>query len=273
VLLLVDAGATFKELGKRSDRQTGGLNATERIRLYLTRHVRTPIKGQELEVVSGISEYARRVRELRVEEGFRILTGHSNDEEMGIELGPSEYYLVRTDPDHTAARRWQIANRIRRTAEWGSQRKLLEFLKRSVGEVVTTEELAYVSNNARQYARRTRELRTEHGYLIATRFTGRPDLRVGEYVMESAERVAEPHDRNIPFETQKTVYERDRNTCIICGWTHEQWRREDPRILELHHVREHVDGGTNTADNLLVICSRCHDDVHAGRRNIPENLS
>ena len=139
-------------------------------------------------------------------------------------------------------------------------------------KVVKTEDLAYVSNDKRQYARRVRELRTEQGYPIATRFTGRPDLNMGEYVMESAERVAVPHDRHIPFDVQKAVYDRDRNTCLLCGWTRERWRREDPRILELHHLERHATGGPNSPDNLMVICSRCHDEVHAGRLDLPDDL-
>jgi hypothetical protein len=140
-----------------------------------------------------------------------------------------------------------------------------------VGEVLTTEELAYVAK-ATEYGRRVRELRTEEGYAIATRFTGRPDLRMGEYVLENAERIAEPHDRKIPFEVQKAVYQRADNTCEMCGWNHTNWTREDPRILELHHVSEHAEGGRNVPENLVVLCSRCHDDIHAGRRELPASI-
>ena len=117
-----------------------------------------------------------------------------------------------------------------------------------------------------------RELRTEEGYSISTRFTGRPDLGMGEYILESSERIAEPHDRNIPFEVQRIVYDRANSTCQLCGWNRERWTREDPRILELHHIAEHVDGGPNVPENLAVLCSRCHDDVHAGRTELPSDI-
>ncbi|MCK4626980.1 MAG: HNH endonuclease [Phycisphaerae bacterium] len=146
------------------------------------------------------------------------------------------------------------------------------YLIENVRQVVTTEELAYIAQDRKQYARRIRELRTEQGYAIVTRFTGRPDLRMGEYVLENIERVAEPHDRKIPFEIQKKVYKRAGSTCELCGWTRDRWTREDPRILELHHVAEHATGGPNTPENLVVLCSRCHDDVHAGRRELPPNI-
>jgi 5-methylcytosine-specific restriction endonuclease McrA len=115
-------------------------------------------------------------------------------------------------------------------------------------------------------------LRTEAGYAIATMFTGRPDLKMGEYVLENAQRIAEPHDRKIPFDVQKTVYERDHATCRLCQWNREKWTRKDPRILELHHMREHVKGGANIAKNLIVLCSKCHDDVHASRKRLPKNI-
>ncbi len=114
VLVLVKVGISFKELGKCSDPEAAKVGARDRLRLYLCRHVGIPVSAPELEVVSGISEYARRIRELRVEEGYKVLTGHSNDPKMGVELGPKEYLLVSDVPDHKAARRWKLANRIRK---------------------------------------------------------------------------------------------------------------------------------------------------------------
>ena len=142
----------------------------------------------------------------------------------------------------------------------------------NICEVITTEELAYVSNNARQYARRIRELRTEEGYAIATQFTGRPDLKMGEYVLESSDRIAQPHDRQIPFDVQKKVYERDENQCRLCSWNHSKWKRNDAGILELHHVEYHANGGQNNTDNLIVLCSKCHDNLHAGRIELPTDI-
>ena len=130
--------------------------------------------------------------------------------------------------------------------------------------MVTTEELVNVANDARAFASRYRELRAEEGYAIATKFTGRPELNVGEYVLESAVRIAEPHDRKIPDDIQRRVYERDRSACRICGWNRDRWTNRDPRILELHHLEHHASGGTNVAENLIVACSKCHDEIHSG---------
>ncbi len=247
-------------------------NARERIKAYLTENVGVILSGDELAVVSGISEYARRVRELRVEQGFRIFTGASCDENSGIRLQPDQYLLASLEADADAARRWAIANRIRRSTG-GSKQRVLQFLQENVKRTVTTEDLAYVAKSAKEFARRVRELRTEEGYAIATRFTGRPDLGMGEYILLSSERVTQPHDRHIPMKVQRAVYERDANTCKVCGWSMSQWSPSDPRILELHHVRAHTERGENVEDNLIVICSRCHDEVHAGRVRIQSNAN
>lgn len=271
VLLLVDLTSSVKQLAKHSNPRTANIGARERLRLYFTEHVGIVIAAAELEVVSGISEYARRVRELRVEDGYKILTGNSRNRDTGITLGPDEYLLLDRNPDHTAARRWSIANRIRREHAGGSRGRLLRYFLANVGQIVTNDELAYVAR-AKEYGRRVRELRTELGYAVSTKFTGRPDLRMGEYVLESSNRKAEPHDRKIAFEVQKAVYERDNSTCRLCGWNRARWSKRDPRILELHHLSEHAAGGNNIAQNLAVLCSRCHDDVHAGRRRLPADL-
>ncbi|MCA9013218.1 MAG: HNH endonuclease [Planctomycetaceae bacterium] len=245
--------------------------AMDRIQVYLQRHVGQVIDGAELDVVSGISEYARRVRELRVERGFRILSGASPDEESGVVLKHDQYVLISEHVDSDLARRWHVANRIRK-GTGGAKAKILQFLKENVGKVVTTEELAYVSGDKSEFGRRTRELRTEEGYAVATRFTGRPDLNAGEYVLLSIERVAEPHDRHIPSDVQRAVYERDNSTCQHCGWNMSMWSVADPRILELHHVTAHAKRGANDLENLIVLCSYCHDEVHAGRLKLRKKL-
>ncbi|MDZ4752866.1 MAG: HNH endonuclease signature motif containing protein [Phycisphaerae bacterium] len=266
VLRLVELQHDVSDLGVSVVYDAGiqSTAAVERIRLYLVQYVGTVIGGEELGVVSGISDYPRRIRELRREQGYQIASGASPDPEAGIDLRPDEYLLVSLQPDTDAARRWQVANRIRRSSG-GSQSRLLAFLEENISRVVTTEELAYVAKDAREFGRRVRQLRTEQGFMIATRFTGRPDLATGQYVLESLDRRAEPHDRNVTTEVQHAVYARDNSTCISCGWNRQLWTRDDPRILELHHLDEHAGGGANTEENLVVLCSRCHDDVHAKR--------
>ena len=273
VLKLVELHYRFRCLGV-SVAVEEGLSPTSgmsRILSYLTAHVGLVIDGAELDVVSGISEYARRIRQLRVQDGYKIVSGASPDEFTEVDLKPDQYTLVEAAADHTAARRWHLANRIRRLKR-SSQLRVLEYLKANVGQVVTTEELAYVAKDRKEFGRRTRELRTEQGYAVATRFTGRPDLKSGEYVLQSLDRIAPEHDRHVTPEVQKAVYERDGNTCRSCGWNWDRWTALDPRFLELHHVEHHAKGGSNRRENLIVLCSRCHDRVHAGQLSIEHIL-
>ena len=272
VLRLVDIYQNVRDLNVKVVRESGcdARGARERLRLYFVHNVGVVLDATELEVVSGISEYARRIRELRVEDGYSILTGNSSSPDSDLELKPDQYILIKPEPDLEAAHRWHIANRIRNDEDLTSAKsRILEYLKANVGKVVTSEELFYVAKD-KNWARRTREIRTEMGYAVCTRFTGRPDLRSGEYVLESPEPGAPAHDRNIPIDVQKIVYARDGNTCRVCGWNHDLWTRQDPRFLELHHVREHVEGGKNEADNLIVACNICHDGIHAGRVDLAD---
>jgi len=43
--------------------------------------------------------------------------------------------------------------------------------------------------------------------------------------------------------------------CCIC-------RRFEPLHLQIHHIVEQSDGGTDAIDNLIPVCLTCHSDVH-----------
>jgi hypothetical protein len=226
-------------------------------------------------VVSGIQEWARRLRELRRQYGWVIASGVTLNEmaaedeialaDMAADsLRPEEYILLEEEQDREAALRWRIANDIRKK-KISVQKKIEEFLRANVGRAVTGEELRYVANDKTEWARRVRELRTEQGWPIVTRNTGRPDLLIGAYLLEQ-DRQSPKHDRKIPDPIRRAVLVRDGYKCQECGWTHEQWNPSDPRHLELHHKLGHVRGGDNTADNLVTLCTVCHDSVHRRRQ-------
>jgi len=234
------------------------------------------IDGDELMVVSGISEWARRVRELRVQFGWWIYSGvtfnqmaqNADDEAtfkaMGIdpqEIRPDQYVLMRTEQDRDAALRWNILNEIRKK-KISVKDKIIEYLRKNVGTPVTGEELSYLAGDAKEWARRVRELRTEDGWPIATKNTGRIDLPVGTYVLEE-DRQAYEHDRTIPDPVRVAVLKRDNFRCAHCGWSRDLLNKDDPRkMLELHHKQQHKDGGENTVENLITLCNVCHDDIH-----------
>ncbi len=271
VIALVPAHHILRDLGSSLIPKSSAASARDRIVLYLTSYPRQVIKGDELMVISGIGEWARRVRELRVQFGWSIVTGVTAKEmleegeldlsEFGVDkLSPDDYVLLDESQDREAAFRWNKANEIRKK-KTAVQDKIIEFLLANVGKPVTGEELRYVANDKTEWARRIRELRTEEGWAVATRTTGRPDLPIGVYVLEDAHQTP-PHDRKIPDDVRRAVLARDKYSCKHCGWSHEKWNPADPRHLELHHVVHHAKGGDNTEANLITVCTVCHDKIH-----------
>jgi hypothetical protein len=270
VLALIPVFHGMRDLGKALIPAEYSSAARDRILYYFRTYPGTVINGDELLVVSGIQEYARRLRELRVQFGWAIASGvtiHEMDqderEEVPDELRnmrPSEYVLLRAEQDRDAAHRWNTANAIRK--QGGSVRdKILAFLKANIGLGVTNEELRYVAGDKTEWARRVRELRTEFGWPIVTKTTGRPDLGIGVYLLQ-ADRQSPEHDRKIPDEVRREVLRRDGYKCRECGWSPDEWNPSDPRHLELHHVEHHAKGGQNVEGNLKTVCTVCHDKVH-----------
>lgn len=271
VVSLVPAFHTLRDLGSSLIPKSDAASARDRIILYLQTYPREVIKGDELMVISGIGEWARRVRELRVQLGWSIITGTTAKEMIAAgdldlatlevkTLMVDEYILLDIKQDREAAHRWNSANTIRKKKA-GAKEKLLEFLTLNVGHAVTGEELRYVANDTTEWARRVRELRTEEGWSVATRTTGRPDLPIGVYILEDLHQTP-PHDRRIPDNIRGEVLVRDKYTCKKCGWSRKLWDPSDPRHLELHHIIHHADGGENSTINLVTLCTSCHDEVH-----------
>jgi hypothetical protein len=274
---LVEANRHLRELGTLTLPGGGEVSARRRILRYLQLHTGLVVDGEELMVVAGISEYARRIRELRVQEGWPILSGVTArdmraelaDElplsELPPEMRPDQYLLQEDRQDVEAATRWRTANEIRRSRA-GVQTKILRFFRENVGQRITSEELRYVAGDRSEWARRTRELRTEEGWPIVTKFTGDPTLPMGVYVLARDEQ-SPPHDRHIPEIVRREVMARDDWRCrwSDCGWSPSQNYR-DPRFLEVHHVIQHAHGGTNEAENLVTLCNLHHDEVHRSGR-------
>lgn len=276
VIALIPAFHKLRDLGSSFIPKDEAPSARDRIISYLLQYPYKVIDGEELMVVSGIGEWARRVRELRVQFGWWIYSGVTfgdiADEEetvnalndMGIDstkIKPDQYVLMRTEQDRDAALRWNVINEIRRK-KISVKDKIIEYLRKNVGVQITGEELKYLANDAKEWARRVRELRTEEGWPIVTKNSGRSDLPVGVYILEEDKQAYE-HDRRIPDEIRVAVLKRDKFKCVECGWDRTILRREDPRkMIELHHKHQHKDGGENTVENLISLCNVCHDKVH-----------
>lgn len=281
ILALISTKHHFEDLAVSLTPRECWPAARDRILYYLRLHVGEVIDGEELAVVSGISEYARRIRELRVQLGWSILSGNTlrdilesaSEEDQGelldlkqspldiVSIKPDQYILQSAEPDLDGARRWSLANSIRRNSALSVKEKILRFMRENVGKEVSGEELRYLAGDNSEWARRVRELRTEEGWPIVTKANGNPALPVGVYVLEKDEQ-AETHDRMIPDSERRYAMQRDNYHCQKCDWHQELWHPNDPRHLEVHHIKYHVNKGTNTADNLVTYCNICHDVVH-----------
>lgn len=248
--------------------------ARQRLLRYFRENVGRTIDSSELEIVSGIKDYPRRIRELRVEDGWPIESG-AQPRELSVgpgeespisghfieKLKPDQYVLLEDAQDHDAARRWRIANEIRRST-LSTKEKLLKYFRLNVGTNLKAEELRYVANNNSDWARRTRELRTEDGWPIVTNFSGDPSMPLGTHKL-AEDRQSETHDRHISEIVRREVLRRDGGQCQWegCGWP-VGFPVSDKRFLEVHHIVHHAEGGPNTTENLVTLCNIHHDEAH-----------
>lgn len=258
-----------------------------RILAYFRRFPGTAIPGDELFVVAGVDDWARRLRELRVEKGWPIYSGvtfahlreHDPEELQEIEqtlnlqtenLGPEQYVLLEDKQDQHAASHWKLLKKLR-NSDLTVQDRILELFKKNVGHAISGEQFRYVAGDASEWARRVRELRTEEGWPILTKMQGRPEIPVGSYMLAEAKQ-APRHDRKISDAVRIAVLKRDGFKCRNCGWSRADLNPDDPRkFLELHHVREHARGGENSESNLVTLCNVDHDEVHAGKLHLPKD--
>jgi 5-methylcytosine-specific restriction endonuclease McrA len=69
------------------------------------------------------------------------------------------------------------------------------------------------------------------------------------------QRPGKPNRATIKPSVRAAVLARDRHHCAApgCRSTH---------FLEVHHVQPRTEGGSNRAENLITLCSRCHGFVH-----------
>jgi len=73
--------------------------ARSKLRKYFLEHIGEILESETLHEVAGASEWARRVRELRNEEGYQILTHNDRSD-----LKPGQYILLDPNPQPAFAR-------------------------------------------------------------------------------------------------------------------------------------------------------------------------
>ena len=221
--------------------------AKPRLLAYLQLRKGQVVDKDELSGVSGIHEWARRVRELRVEDGWRIASDETRDD-----LRPGQYVLEGDAPDAALRERWRTAHRIRRQPGSGESR-ILAFFQANVGRTVTKDELQYVSG-IQEHPRRVREL-VEQGWQIESHLD-RTELHPGEYVMVSGAQLPAKAREHIKLR-MRLLADAD-SACSNCGHKAGAGRR-----IQVHHRRPVAAGGTNDPDNLEVLCDACHAGKHA----------
>jgi len=130
----------------------------------------------------------------------------------------------------------------------------------NIGIKMTSDQLRLVSGNISEWARRVRELRDEEGYQILTH-NDLSELKPGEYLLNSTK--PEPaFERAISKEVRALVLDRNGFTCQQCGAvageTHPYDTTRKTR-LQMGHVIDKSQGGSDEASNLRALCSVCNE--------------
>ncbi len=221
----------------------GVSNAQQRMTEFLLQRIGEPVLAAELAGVSCISEWARRKRELAVEQGF-MLEARTD----------GTYVLHAADRDEETAERWRQLNRIRKAPGSGADRMLQLLIERHPDPVSNTD-LDYVAK-IRSRDRRKRDLE-EAGWRIAS-IDDDPTLPAGWYRLDSLEK-GPPRARET-LKLRESLLRHADFTCARCNYRVNGTER---RQLQVHHVRFLRDGGNDDPRNLRVLCSHCHAGIHA----------
>ncbi|CAM3668992.1 HNH endonuclease [Micrococcus luteus] len=227
----------------------GLTSAQKRMLEYLRLHVGELVDRRALRGVAGIDDWARRVRELRVEHGWPIVSSAQDGR-----LPKDTYRLESLEPDDELAQRWRVANGIRKQPGSGYDRGLA-YLKEIYPQAAQADEMHYVMKIA-SYARRVREM-SEHGWMIASNIDD-PGLAPGAYRLTTLEQ-APPRVRRA-IKLRHEVFYRDGHRCKDCGRS----PAADGVVLHAHHLQMVSEGGDNSLGNLVTLCPECHAGRHAG---------
>ena len=63
---------------------------------------------------------------------------------------------------------------------------------------------------------------------------------------------------DISKRTITKILKRSNAKCVICGW--------DESTCDIHHIIPKSQGGSNTSDNLIIVCPNCHRVIHANKK-------
>jgi biotin operon repressor/uncharacterized coiled-coil protein SlyX len=217
--------AVTRAYGGQRVRNPRGHGARTNILDYLLDHLGEWVYGEELAAVSGIGEWARRVRELRVESGYEI------EENQG------RYRLTSRDPNEARRDRWIAVTELRDAGGTAEQRVRL-LLERLATQPVGVDELDRVARS-KQGARIARDLRHNEAWPIECDADS-PTLRSGEYRLASALGVFRlPGGQSLFHEDlRRQVFKRDGHRCWTCGGSEQDVQHDsgNPFYLLIRHL-------------------------------------
>ncbi|GAA3947515.1 hypothetical protein [Actinoplanes auranticolor] len=238
--------------GRRPRSDSGG-GARKRILAHLMRHRGEWVGSDELAAVSGIGEWARRVRELRGELGYEI------------EEGGGRYRLMSEDPDTARRVRFKTVTDVR-NAGGSAVKRVQTLLETLVGQAVSAEELNRVARD-KDGAGVARQIRGRELLPIETSADA-PDLNPGDHRLVSvreADRL-HPSQRLFPEDLRRQVFSRDRFTCRSCrvGRLSSKLPQDQVFYLVVRHLDATPDAVAElSADRLTSVarlatsCNRC----------------
>lgn len=73
-----------------------------------------------------------------------------------------------------------------------------------------------------------------------------------------------PHNKNLKSildcskRTTTKILKRAGAKCAICGWSES--------TCDIHHIIERKNGGTDSLDNLIIVCPNCHRVIHSNKK-------
>ena len=195
---LVEISSHMRELGASIGTLLAGPEGSSgraRILGYLRHQVGRIVHTDELMIVAGIGDYPRRIRELRADFGWPILSGlavrdmllESNcktsiDAPQFSLMAPEEYILVEDSRDQDAVRRWTLAPSIK-ASNSDPKARLKNFIMQSLGQRVTAEELRSVSGNDSAWPSLLRSLQQD-GVTTRSSIFGNRELPPGIFVSQ-----------------------------------------------------------------------------------------
>lgn len=244
-LLLAD----FDRASKQVNRVFGLTSPQRRILTYLLSRLGERVQKEELRGVAAIYEWARRVRELRVEQGWPIQTRTQRPD-----LRTGEYLLESNEPDAQVAADWQLAKSMRNAPGLSGRERGLRYLKELSPRAADKDQLAYVMKIA-SWPRRLREL-DEEGWRIVSNVDD-PTLAPGTYRLQSLDQ--RPPRVRQAIKLRHEILERDGYRCKDDGRSPDN----DGVTLQIHHLKFVSHGGGNEPQNLITLCSDCHAGRHA----------